>query len=109
MKRTSLAVLLLLLPGVSRAHELVVEPYLQNASPDEVHVLWETDGGEETVVEWGSTEALGQATIGDAFVGFGDSRHHHTELTGLEPATRWTAAGPTTSTPRTSSSPPRRC
>jgi hypothetical protein len=93
MKRGSIVTLLLALillgPGALSAHELVVQPYLQNASPDAIHVMWETDGGEESVVEWGPTDALGSATTGDAFVGSGASRHHHVELTALSPATRY--------------------
>jgi len=89
VKRIWIVLALLALSGAARAHEIVVEPYLQNASPDSIHVMWETDGGEETVVEWGATDALGQTTSGDAFTGFGASRHHHVELTGLSPATRY--------------------
>ena len=89
MKRKWIIGALLLLPVAASGHELVVQPYLQNASPNAMHVMWETDGGDETVVEWGATDALGQTTTGDAFAGWGDSRHHHAELTGLDPATRY--------------------
>ena len=32
---------------------LVVEPYLQNATPNSINILWETDSESESILEWG--------------------------------------------------------
>ncbi len=46
---------------------ITVKPYLQDVSPHSVHVLWETDFGEESVVEWGLTDSLGNTNLGGAY------------------------------------------
>ena len=43
---------------------ILIEPYLQNASSSSVYILWETDFGQESMVEWGSDENLGNTTEG---------------------------------------------
>ncbi len=72
----------------AQAQELVVQPFLQEASPTAVWVVWETDAGDESVVEWGATEALGQSTSGTAREGKDGSRLHDVHLTGLTPGSR---------------------
>ena len=32
---------------------LVVDPYLQNATPNSMCILWETDSDSQSIVEWG--------------------------------------------------------
>ena len=33
---------------------IIVEPYLQNATPTSIYILWETDSFDDTIVEWES-------------------------------------------------------
>jgi 3',5'-cyclic AMP phosphodiesterase CpdA len=79
------------MPGVAagQASTLVVGPYLQSAEPDSVWILWETDSGDESVVEWGATAALGNVASGTAQVGNAASRIHEVQLTSLSPQTRY--------------------
>ena len=88
----SLALLVLLslpLGAGTLAHEVQVRPFLQRVSPSSVHIHWETTGGTESTVEWGLTESLENSATGSASEGFGESKHHGVELTGLEPGTRY--------------------
>ena len=69
--------------------ELVVEPYLQNATPNSMHVLWETDSNSQSIVEWGLYVFLSESTTGSSFSNYGSSRIHTVELADLEPNTQY--------------------
>ena len=66
-----------------------VSPYLQDASPNAITIMWETDRGEESVVEWGLSNALGNTTRGTAQPSEGAARIHEVTLTGLERFTKY--------------------
>ena len=62
-----------------------VLPYLQDASPHEMVVLWETTAGEESIVEWGlAADALENTATGISFSPAGTAVIHDVEITGLE-------------------------
>ncbi|MEO1010447.1 MAG: fibronectin type III domain-containing protein [Bacteroidota bacterium] len=64
---------------------LLVQPYIQDAEPNSIKIMWETNMGDESIVEWGPTVKLGKKTKGKAFaVNFGPSRLHEVQLTGLK-------------------------
>ena len=69
--------------------ELVVSPYLQNATPNSINILWETDSYTESIVEWGLYVFLNETASGDSFVNYNNSRIHNVELLDLEPNTRY--------------------
>lgn len=71
------------------AQTINVNPYLQDATPNSIHVMWETTSGSESTVEWGTTTTLGSTTSGTAQTGFWSSQIHDTQLTGLQPDTRY--------------------
>jgi hypothetical protein len=71
------------------AQSITIQPYLQDASPHSISVLWETDSEEESIVEWGSTEALGNQTLGIAYPSSGDARVHEVQLENLERFTKY--------------------
>ncbi|MCF8255974.1 MAG: metallophosphoesterase [Flavobacteriales bacterium] len=82
--------LLLLCPcGTAVSQTINVLPYLQDAEPTSIRVMWETTGTDESTVQWGSTAALGNSATGMAITGSGNSRIHDTQITGLESATRY--------------------
>lgn len=65
--------------------EILVQPYLQDAEPTSIKVLWETSTNEKSTVEWGLTPKLGQKTSGfSTKVNYEDSFLHQVELTGLK-------------------------
>ena len=69
--------------------ELVVKPYLQNATPNSIHILWETDSNSLSIVEWGQQIFLSESTTGSSFSNYGSSRIHTVELNNLEPNTKY--------------------
>lgn len=65
--------------------ELLVHPYLQDAHPNSITILWETSKGEESIVEWGLTPKLGNTSKGIAYdVNFSEARIHKVEVERLE-------------------------
>lgn len=66
-----------------------MQPYLQDVEPNAVHVLWETDSGEESIVEWGTSASLGFETSGIAYPSNGGARMHEVRINGLERFTRY--------------------
>ncbi|MEW2920921.1 fibronectin type III domain-containing protein [Muricauda sp. ANG21] len=70
--------------------QILIQPYLQDAEPNSITIKWETDSGEESIVEWGSTEKLGKKTVGMAYdINFSNSRIHEVKLTGLKRFTEY--------------------
>lgn len=68
---------------------MVVKPYLQNAEPTSIHVMWETSTDNSTSVEYGLTTSLGMTVSGTAVTGNGSSQIHDVGLSGLTPATKY--------------------
>ncbi len=62
---------------------LLVQPYLQSITPQSVSILWITDEGEESRVEWGLTEALGIESLGEADTDGGTGVVHSVPLVDL--------------------------
>ena len=72
-----------------QAQTIQVQPYLQDATTNSIRIMWETSATDESTVEWGLTNALGNMASGTAQTGSGTSRIHDTQLTGLLPDTRY--------------------
>ncbi len=67
-----------------------INPYLQNAEPNSIYILWETELIEESFVEWGLTDTLGNVTTGIShFVNNGNEVMHEVHLEKLKPFTRY--------------------
>ena len=66
-----------------------IHPYLQWATPTSIWILWETGNVEDSLVQWGTTESLGQQTTGTSSVGsqLDNTRIHEVQLTELSPDT----------------------
>jgi len=62
---------------------------LQNATPTSIHIMWETTFGDESIVNWGESDGLGNSTLGEAQTGQGNYRIHDVHLTDLSPNTRY--------------------
>lgn len=89
MQKLPLIAALVAAPAVAFAQQIVVGPYLQEASPTAVHVRWETDSGEQSRVEWGASEVIDQVADGPWWgSGLGQTLHE-ASITGLQPATRY--------------------
>ena len=81
--------LLFLLSSFVFSVDLLVEPYLQNATPTSMTILWETDTDSPSRIEWGQTQFVDQLTIGSSFTNYGSSKIHTVELVNLVPNTRY--------------------
>ena len=89
MNKIKQIISLFFLLNLLSAVDLTVNPYLQNATPNSMKVLWETDSDSQSVVEWGMHVFLSESTSGSSFNNYGNSKIHTVELTDLEPDTRY--------------------
>jgi len=68
----------------------VVKPYLQDAEPHSIIVMWESSLPDESIVEYGTTKKLGKTAKGISFdINYSDTRVHEVKLTGLKPFTSY--------------------
>ena len=67
-----------------QAQTFVVQPYLQDATPNSIRIMWETSVGDESIVLWGIDQGLGNTTTGSSSSSIGSAMIHETQLTGLE-------------------------
>ncbi len=71
------------------AQNITILPYLQDAHPQSIYILWETDSNEESIVEWGLTNSLGNESVGTSYPSNGNARVHEVHLENLERFTRY--------------------
>lgn len=90
--RIFLLITILGLGTTIKAHDIdiIVKPYLQDATPSSIKVMWETSSGTESIVEWGETPKLGNKTTGKSYpVDYKKSRIHEVKLSGLKKSTTY--------------------
>ena len=63
-KLTLFLLLLLTFPILGNAQKIevafLIKPYLQDAEPNSIKIMWETTTEDESIVEWGTSQKLGQ-------------------------------------------------
>ena len=69
--------------------DLVVKPYLQNATENSIVIMWETDGFTNSIIEWGISDEVLIQLEGSSIISYGSNRIHSVEITNLLPATRY--------------------
>lgn len=80
---------LILVPGLY-GQQIIVQPFLQQATANSIWIVWETNQGTESLVEFGASAfALNQSETGAAISNVGSSVIHQVKLTGLQPQTRY--------------------
>ena len=89
MRKTILIAFTALVAQSAISQIIKVNPYLQDATPHSIVIMWETDTNEESTVEWGLTNALGEEISGTAFTSEGNARIHQVELSGLTKFTKY--------------------
>lgn len=89
MKKLLVSIIFYNIILTAQGQNILVQPYLQNAAPDSVIIMWETDSGTETEVLWGPDSNLGNMATGVAAASQGGAFIHTTALPGLSPATRY--------------------
>jgi hypothetical protein len=80
-------------PG--KAEALRIEPYLQDARPDSIWIMWESFTGSPSTVYWGPTAELGEHSAGVAVEMDTVYSLHQVQLTGLSSGTRYQYRVPT--------------
>ncbi|MBK9981776.1 MAG: metallophosphoesterase [Saprospiraceae bacterium] len=73
----------------TNAQTILVQPYLQNATPTSIVIMWETNVNTASTVQYGTTPSLGSSTSGTTITTLGNTVLHTVNLTGLTPATRY--------------------
>lgn len=68
---------------------ITIKPYLQDASPNSISILWETDSVVESIVEWGLTASLGNIATGTADISSGTNLIHDVKVEGLDRFTKY--------------------
>ncbi len=72
------------------AQTILVHPYLQDAEPNSIKILWETDGGSSHSVSWGTSNSnLDQSVNAGSETTSGTNMLHTTKLVGLSANTRY--------------------
>ncbi|MBX2817214.1 MAG: fibronectin type III domain-containing protein [Saprospiraceae bacterium] len=72
------------------AQVLQIQPYLQEITPHSAAIMWQTDWGDESIVEYGPTPALGQESTGNSLdINFDNVRLHMVRLTDLQRFTKY--------------------
>lgn len=69
------------------AQTIQVQPYLQDAGPTRMTIMWETTSGTQSTVDYDTTTALGSSVNGSSFISSGTARVHTVTLDGLSPNT----------------------
>ncbi|MBK6549149.1 MAG: fibronectin type III domain-containing protein [Flavobacteriales bacterium] len=87
--RSLVLLALAVLATAATAQTMLVQPYLQDAEPQRMTILWETSSGTESTVQYGTTVALGSSGGGSSFISNGTALMHTVTLSGLAPATTY--------------------
>ncbi|PTB90700.1 metallophosphoesterase, partial [Marivirga lumbricoides] len=75
---------------IAQENSFLVRPYLQDAEPNSIKIMWETAQDGESLVEWGTPPKLGKKNSGTSFkLTFGPSRLHEVQLNGLKRFTEY--------------------
>ncbi|MEM9834258.1 MAG: metallophosphoesterase family protein [Bacteroidota bacterium] len=82
--------LILLSASESIGQKIIVEPYLQDATPHSIHIMWETTEGGTYQVQWGTTETLAnQSERVFSIINERPSQIHRVKLDSLSPSTTY--------------------
>ncbi|MEZ4891727.1 MAG: fibronectin type III domain-containing protein [Saprospiraceae bacterium] len=85
----SLSFFLNFLCAHSNAQNISIQPYLQDATPQSIFILWETDSEEESIVEWGTAIPWEMNLWVSLMSSNGTSRVHEVQLDNLSPFTEY--------------------
>lgn len=72
------------------SQHIIVSPYLQNASPNAIYIMWETDGENDGFVDWGNDAfTLTNTLTSSTFNSNGSNQIHTVHITGLTANTKY--------------------
>jgi purple acid phosphatase-like protein/calcineurin-like phosphoesterase family protein len=81
-------VLICLTSSHTIAQTILIQPYLQHATPTSIVIMWETNTNTQSTIQYGLTQSLGNTASGTTLTTPGNTILHTVTLTGLTPATR---------------------
>ena len=84
-----LLILLLYLPVIALSQDFTINPYLQNASPNSITIMWEYSNWDVSFVEWGNTNTLGNIDSTTFEITSSPSCLFTSKLTGLQSNTKY--------------------
>lgn len=73
----------------SNAQSILVKPYLQNVSANSITIMWEANGCNSGLVNWGVTNSLGNITVASSLSSEGTACVYTAKLTGLLEQTKY--------------------
>ena len=74
-------------PSVIAPPDTVILPYLQSPTESSIYVSWHASISPESIVEYGTSESLGNSSTGDVYIWEDSTTWHWVKLTNLEPET----------------------
>ena len=90
MKRAILTSIFAIIAISLFSQTFLVAPYLQDAEPTSIKMMWETDGGTNHRVNWGTSSGnLNQSVIATSVSSSGTNLIHQVTVTGLSANTRY--------------------
>ncbi|GGZ31144.1 hypothetical protein GCM10007049_25160 [Echinicola pacifica] len=67
------------------AQAIEIKPYIQDVNPQSAVIMWQTDSGDESIVEFGESPSLGRQAEGISIdINFTDARVHEVKLENLD-------------------------
>ncbi len=76
--------------GQKKQVVIEIQPFLQDATPSSIIIKWQTNTGEESLVEWGLTPKLGKKTKGISYdINFTEVRIHEVKVSKLKRLTTY--------------------
>ena len=81
--------ILFCLPIIVLSQDFTINPYLQNASPNSITIMWEYSNWEVSFVEWGNTNTLGNIDSTTFEITSSPSCLFTAKLTGLQSNTKY--------------------
>lgn len=85
-----ISLILVIIPIYSLAQNIIVKPYLQDASPSSITIMWEAENVGSGSVEWGADPFnLINTVNSSSIIGNGNSRIHNVFIGGLQQASKY--------------------
>ena len=81
--------ILFCLPIIVLSQDFTINPYLQNASPNSITIMWEYSNWDVSFVEWGNTNTLGNIDSTTFEITSSPSCLFTAKLTGLQSNTKY--------------------
>ena len=74
-------------PVVIAPPDTVILPYLQSPTESSIYVCWHASNSPQSLVEYGTSNSLGNSTTGDVYIWDDSTTWHWVKLTNLQPET----------------------